>query len=55
VIAGAGERGFAAAPYRRVYEDYRAAEEDALDSTAIPPGRRHVVRRYFQLIRPRTP
>jgi len=27
--------------------------EEALDGTAVPPGKRYVVRRYFQLIRPR--
>jgi hypothetical protein len=36
-----------------VWSDYEAASEEVLDATAVPPGRRYVVRRYFQLIRPR--
>ena len=27
--------------------------EETLDTTAVPPARRYLVRRYFQLIRPR--
>ncbi|HEY5451853.1 MAG TPA: hypothetical protein VIQ54_24030, partial [Polyangia bacterium] len=40
--------------YARVFADYQAAVEDALATTAVPEGRRYVVRRYFDLIRPRT-
>jgi hypothetical protein len=55
VIGGAGARGFASAAYRRVFHEYQTAVEESLDATAVPPGRRYLVRRYFQLIRPRTP
>jgi hypothetical protein len=55
VIGAAGARGFAAREYRRVFDDYHAAVEESLDATLVPPGRRSLVRRYFQLIRPRTP
>lgn len=53
VIGGAADRGFAQRDYARVFGDYQAAVEDALAATAVPEGRRYVVRRYFDLIRPR--
>ena len=53
VIGGAADRGFAQRDYARVFADYQAAVEDALTTTAVPEGRRYVVRRYFDLIRPR--
>jgi hypothetical protein len=53
VIGGAADRGFAQRDYARVFSDYQAAVEDALATTAVPEGRRYVVRRYFDLIRPR--
>jgi hypothetical protein len=36
-----------------VFDDYHVAVEESLDLTEIPPGQRRLVRRYFQLIRPR--
>jgi hypothetical protein len=53
VIGGAADRGFAQRGYARVFSDYQAAVEDAMATTAVPEGRRYVVRRYFDLIRPR--
>jgi len=53
VIVGAAGHGFASRPYARVYTDYRAAVEDALGAGAVPPGQQYLVRRYFDLIRPR--
>ena len=53
VIGGAADRGFAQRGYARVFSDYEAAVEDAMSTTAVPEGRRYVVRRYFDLIRPR--
>jgi hypothetical protein len=53
VIGGAADRGFAQPGYGRVFADYQAAVEEALAATAVPEGRRYVVRRYFDLIRPR--
>ena len=53
VIEGGARRGFAEPGYRRVYREYEAAVEEALDATAVPPGRRRLVRRYFELIHPR--
>ncbi|MES1208950.1 MAG: hypothetical protein ABUS79_23680, partial [Pseudomonadota bacterium] len=53
VIDGAAGRGFASRPYAHVYSDYRAAVEEALGAAAVPPGQQYVVRRYFDLIRPR--
>jgi hypothetical protein len=53
VIGGAADRGFAQRGYAHVFADYQAAVEDALATTAVPEGRRYVVRRYFDLIRPR--
>jgi hypothetical protein len=54
VIQSAAARGFAHGDYRRVYQDYDAVMEESLDATAVPPGQRYLVRRYFQLIRPRS-
>ena len=53
VIEGGARRGFTEPGYRRVYRDYEAAIEETLDATAVPPGRRRLVRRYFDLIHPR--
>ena len=50
----AAGRGFASPGYARVFSDYQAAMEDALGATAVPEGKRYLVRRYFDLIRPRT-
>jgi len=54
VIDGAAGRGFASRPYAHVYTEYRAALEEALGATGVPPGQQYLVRRYFDLIRPRT-
>jgi hypothetical protein len=53
VIGSAAGRGFVAGGYARVYADYAAAVEDALGATAVPEEKRFIVRRYFDLIRPR--
>jgi hypothetical protein len=53
VILGAADRGFANAPYRRVFTDYSEHAEEILERDQVPPGYRFYVRRYFQLIRPR--
>jgi len=53
VIEASARRGFAARDYVRVFDDYQPVVEEALSSGAVPEGRRYVVRRYFQLIRPR--
>jgi hypothetical protein len=54
VIEAAAARGFARGGYQSVFQDYQAVVEESLDASAVPPGRRYVVRRYFQLIRPRS-
>jgi hypothetical protein len=53
VIGAAAGQGFVDPGYARVFTDYAAAVEDALGATAVPEGKRYVVRRYFDLIRPR--
>jgi hypothetical protein len=53
VIGGAASRGFAQRGYAGTFREYESAVEDALTATAVPEGRRYVVRRYFDLIRPR--
>lgn len=55
VIGAAAGRGFVAPGYARVFTDYAAAVEDALATNAVPEGKRFIVRRYFDLIRPRSP
>jgi hypothetical protein len=53
VIEASARRGFAARDYVRVFDDYEPVVEESLAASAVPEGRRYVVRRYFQLIRPR--
>ena len=55
VIGTAAGRGFASPGYARTFHDYAAAVEDALGATSVPEGKRYLVRRYFDLIRPRPP
>lgn len=54
VVFGAAERGFTGSRYQNVYTQYRTVAEDVLSQDTIPPGYEFYVRRYFQLIRPRT-
>lgn len=53
VIRGGAARGFASRDYERVYAEYEAHAERAIEEDQIPPGYRFYVRRYFDLIRPR--
>jgi hypothetical protein len=53
VIEAGAHKGFAETEYQRVFQDYSAVVEETLDTTAVPAARRYLVRRYFQLIRPR--
>jgi hypothetical protein len=53
IIESGASQGFAERSYHGLYRDYSAAVEETLDTTAVPAGRRYLVRRYFQLIRPR--
>jgi hypothetical protein len=54
VVFGAAERGFTGGRYQKVYTQYRTVAEDVLEQENIPAGYEFYVRRYFQLIRPRT-
>ncbi len=54
VIQGAAERGFASRGYQKVYREYDTVAEQALGKDEIPGGYRFYVRRYFELIRPRS-
>lgn len=49
----AARRGFAKTGWRDVYGDYTEVAEEMLDREALPPGRKALVRRYYELIRPR--
>ena len=53
VFTDAARHGFAKKGWRAVYADYSAVAEEMLDSESIPTGKQSVVRRYFELIRPR--
>lgn len=53
VIRGGAARGFASRDYERVYAEYQAHAERAIEQDEIPAGYRFYVRRYFDLIRPR--
>jgi hypothetical protein len=54
VVFGAAERGFTGSRYQKVYTQYHTVAEDVLQQESIPAGYEFYVRRYFQLIRPRT-
>lgn len=54
VVFGAADRGFTGGRYQKVYTQYRTVAEDVLQQENIPAGYEFYVRRYFQLIRPRT-
>jgi hypothetical protein len=53
VFSDAARKGFAKQGWRDVYKEYSQVADDMLDQEQIPPGRRSVVRQYFELIRPR--
>lgn len=53
VFSDAAKKGFARQGWRDVYNEYSQVADDMLDQEQIPPGRRSVVRQYFELIRPR--
>ncbi len=53
VFSDAARKGFARQGWRDVYKEYSQVADDMLDQEQIPPGRRSVVRQYFELIRPR--
>jgi hypothetical protein len=54
VFVDAARRGFARTDWREVYREYAEVAEEALDKEGLPPGRKALVRRYYELIRPRT-
>ncbi len=54
VFSDAARKGFSRQGWRDVYKEYSQVADDMLDQEQIPPGRRSVVRHYFELIRPRT-
>jgi len=49
----AARRGFARRNWRHVYSDYSAVAQEMMDKETLPAGRKAMVRRYFELIRPR--
>jgi len=53
VFQGAARKGFARGTWGPVYGEYADVAEEAMDKEHIPAGRRTLVRRYFELIRPR--
>ncbi|WP_434426900.1 hypothetical protein [Nannocystis pusilla] len=53
IIKTASQEGFASAPYRDMYRDYKSFAQSTLDSEALPAEQRRRVKRYFQMIQPR--
>ncbi len=49
----AARKGFARQGWREVYAEYSQVAEEMLDKEGLPPGRKALVRRYFEKIRPR--
>ena len=50
----AARRGFARRSWRAVYARYSDVAQEMMDREALPPGRRAMVQRYFELIRPQS-
>lgn len=55
IIMGGEDGGFSGVPYREVYQDYQTIRESVMDDEKIPSGYRYYIRKYFDLISPRTP
>ena len=53
VFTEAARRGFARRGWREVYADYSEVAEEMMESEGLPVGRKALVKRYFELIRPR--
>lgn len=51
----AAKKGFARASWAKVYADYSEVAESMIARQGLPVGRKSLVRRYFELIRPRQP
>ncbi|MBI5609072.1 MAG: hypothetical protein HY902_09340 [Deltaproteobacteria bacterium] len=49
----AAKKGFARRGWRDVYVDYSKVAEEMVDKEGLPAGRKALVRRYFEQIRPR--
>jgi len=48
----AARKGFARRSWRKVYADYNAVAQEMMDKETLPAGRKAMVRRYFEIIRP---
>ncbi len=53
VFVDAAKKGFAKKGWRKVYAEYSEVAEDMIAREGLPVGRKQLVRRYFELIRPR--
>jgi hypothetical protein len=51
-IRDAARRGFASAPYAKVYQDYSSITEDVMHEEQLPLSHRYLVKKYFWAIRP---
>ncbi len=52
-FSDAAQKGFAHRGWRQVFVEYSEVAEEMLDKEHLPAGRRALVRRYFEQIRPR--
>ncbi|MEY3015174.1 MAG: hypothetical protein RIT45_3909 [Pseudomonadota bacterium] len=53
VFVDAARKGFARTGWREVYSEYAEVAQEMLEKESLPPGRKAMVRRYYELIRPR--
>ncbi|MFM7055675.1 MAG: hypothetical protein ACKO2P_02005 [Planctomycetota bacterium] len=53
MLPGEREEQPAEREYRANLQRYESLQESSLDSEPVPPGQKQLIRRYFQLIRPR--
>lgn len=55
VFLDAAKKGFSRQGYKDVYGEYSEVAEEMTDKQQLPAGRKRLVRRYFEQIRPREP
>lgn len=53
VFLDAARKGFARQGWRQTYREYSEVAEEMVDKESLPAGRKALVRRYFEKIRPR--
>lgn len=53
IIEHSGSAGFSNRHYKKVYKLYKKVTEDVMSNKRVPNNYRQLVKRYFQMIKPR--